>query len=871
MEILPPSRIPFTFFLIHIFLQFSFTSQEEFYINCGSTSSITLGRRNFVGDANSPTFTLTASQTTTAENSSPATNSSASLYNTARVFRGESSWYEFGIVQNGTYILRLHFFPFVSRDSNLFNAKFDVSTSGIYLLSNFNVSNTSTTSNLPLIKEFLITINPGRKFRINFSPSVSSSSLAFINAIELNVTPSDPRLFIPDSATHVTRLGDNHESSTFTGLLSHVLQVIYRINVGGSIVTPDNDTLPRNWVPDDEYLLLPGAAKNVSVQNSQLNYDPGYATQYDAPSSVYGSAKVMNSSDQIRSLFNVSWRFNVSKSDKFLVRAHFCDIVSQTISTRIIFNLYINNGYSKQIDPRDGSYRMGVAIPFYDDFVVDSDDSGFLNISIGGPSQDSNLLTPFLNGLEIMKLMMPGLVSPIPKQRSNNNTTKIIIIIVSVVGGTVFVAILSMAIFIFSSKKRKTKSVVENFDRPVLGGSSKSQNSPSPVQIPHLGLKVPLVDILSATNNFDENLIIGKGGFGKVYKGTLKKTGTKIAVKRCDPGGRQGLLEFQTEIMLLSKIRHRHLVSLIGYCDENSEMVLVYEFMEKGTLREHLYKKGKSKSDSESEASRLCWERRLQLCIDAAKGLHYLHAGLNGSIIHRDIKSTNILLDENYVAKVADFGISRIGAGWGGIDDQKSHVTTQVKGTFGYLDPEYYESIQLTQKSDVYSFGVVLLEVLCARPAIDNSLPGEEVNLAEWGTSCIVKGELDKLMVDPFLVGQINSNSLRKFTETVQKCLKDKGVDRPNMVDVVWDLEYALQLQKTASAGTHPRQPEQDQEQPMEYTTTDVSCDFLMLPAVINSLPTHHSISFSDHEDPDTSFTTNASEVFSQLRIDEAR
>ncbi|KAK2366029.1 receptor protein kinase HERK [Trifolium repens] len=200
-----------------------------------------------------------------------------------------------------------------------------------------------------------------------------------------------------------------------------------------------------------------------------------------------------------------------------------------------------------------------------------------------------------------------------------------------------------------------------------------------------------------------------------------------------------------------------------------------------GTLRDNLYN---------TNLPYLTWKQRLDICIGASKGLNYLHRGVAGGIIHRDVKSTNILLDENLVAKVSDFGLSRSGP-----IDQHSYVSTCVKGTFGYLDPDYFRSQQLTEKSDVYSFGVVLLEVLCARPAIELSCPSEQVNLAEWGLLCKNNGKLEEI-VDSSIKEQINQNSLRIFSEIVEKCLQDDGCDRPTMVDVLWDLEYALQLHR---------------------------------------------------------------------------
>ncbi|KAK2969615.1 hypothetical protein RJ640_029777 [Escallonia rubra] len=298
-----------------------------------------------------------------------------------------------------------------------------------------------------------------------------------------------------------------------------------------------------------------------------------------------------------------------------------------------------------------------------------------------------------------------------------------------------------------------------------------------------------LADIKSATDNFADELVIGRGGFGKVYKGSITDGETMtVAVKRLNPLSRQGAREFRTEIEMLSRFQYWYIVSLIGYCDEPDEMILVYEYMPRGNFADHLHRSGKNYS------APLPWLRRLRICIDAARGLDYLHTGTSiqpDRAIHRDVKSSNILLDDNWDAKISDFGLSKLGPE----DQAYSHVSTEVKGTFGYLDPEYYLTRRLTRKSDVYAFGVVMLEALCGRPAVDLSGDEEQCGLAGWAQYCIGEGTVDKI-IDPSVKEEIKKDCLMEFVQIAVECLHNFPRKRPTMAEIVVRLELALAMQE---------------------------------------------------------------------------
>ncbi|KAK3127428.1 hypothetical protein QOZ80_7AG0573170 [Eleusine coracana subsp. coracana] len=354
-----------------------------------------------------------------------------------------------------------------------------------------------------------------------------------------------------------------------------------------------------------------------------------------------------------------------------------------------------------------------------------------------------------------------------------------IFVIGSVAGGSLACTFALGLFFICFNKReqRHPKPDCSSTTNPVFQERSVHETTNPAVQ------QLSLKSIQSATGNM--KTLIGEGGFGAVYRGKLAH-GQEVAVKVRSSSSTQGTREFNNELRLLSAVRHENLVPLIGYCCEKDQQILVYPFMSNGSLQDRLY----------GEASKrkvLDWPTRLSVCIGAARGLVYLHNFAGRCIIHRDVKSSNILLDHSMCGKVADFGFSKYAP-----QEGDSTASMEVRGTAGYLDPEYYSTQVLSTRSDVFSFGVVLLEIVTGREPLDVQRPRDEWSLVEWAKPYIREYKIEEI-VDPSIKGQYCSEAMWRVLEVASVCTEPFSTFRPSMEDVLRELEDALIIENNAS------------------------------------------------------------------------
>lgn len=319
------------------------------------------------------------------------------------------------------------------------------------------------------------------------------------------------------------------------------------------------------------------------------------------------------------------------------------------------------------------------------------------------------------------------------------------------------------------------------------GGVENEKKAPLPAPTPKAllpNLKMfTFAELKSATRNFRPDTVLGEGGFGTVFKGWVEEgtykpsrvgVGIPVAVKKSSPDSAQGMQEWQAEVKFLGKYSHPNLVRLIGYCWENAQFLLVYEYMQKGSLEDHLFKKG---------ADPLPWGIRMKIAIGAARGLAFLHTS-EKSVIYRDFKASNILLDSEFNAKLSDFGLAKLGP-----TDGNTHVSTRIMGTYGYAAPEYIATGHLYINSDVYGFGVVLLELLTGLQALDSKRPSSQHNLLEWAKPSLSEKRKLKKIVDPRLNNEYPSKAAARAAELILKCLESDQRKRPSMEHVSATLE----------------------------------------------------------------------------------
>ncbi|XP_054813549.1 LOW QUALITY PROTEIN: receptor-like protein kinase THESEUS 1 [Prosopis cineraria] len=702
-----------------------FIPADNYLLACGSSVNVTFQGRNFFVNLsmNNDELELESQKSVavTSDSSSPA-----SIYQSARIFQGRAS-YIFTIEQLGQHWIRLYFSPLPEFHQNMSSASITAIADGVVLLNNFSFMEYGGSN---LIKEYAIDIT-SPTLALTFIPS--ANSLVFVNAIEVVSIAGDHGIY-----------AINNTSVHSLSLSKFALETVYRLDVGDESLTTRNDDLGRDWESDEKYMASNSRALNVSVDPEAIQDNPRSVTHLTAPKWVYATAKAMADA---RSR-NLSWVFPVNPNNNYFVRVHFWDIISN-LENYAIFILFIDGAYATRVDLYSQESYSYIYERHHMDFVVSTRGNN-LTVTVA-PDRTANSTNATMNGLEIMKIVTEV------RTLDGRALAKLSVILGSIFGATAFLVLFAVTSYYLKTCRSQASS------RAITRSCRL----------------FTLQEISEATNNFDECLLLGEGGFGKVYEGTMND-GEKVAIKVANAQSRQGLREFRNEIELLSKLSHKNLVSLMGYCNEETQMILVYEFLANGSLSGHLYG---------TNFLPLSWKQRLEICIGTAKGLHYLHTGAAQGIIHRDVKTANILLNENFVPKVADFGISRKGPPL-----EKSHVTTLVKGSFGYLDPEYFRTKYLTEKSDVFSFGMVLMEVICGKPAIDDTRPTEHINLARWASSCQDKDTFYEI-IDPNLMGKVNLDSLNKVRELAWKCLEESRTNRPPMGYVLCELEDALHIE----------------------------------------------------------------------------
>ncbi|XP_059072107.1 probable leucine-rich repeat receptor-like protein kinase At2g28990 [Cryptomeria japonica] len=408
-----------------------------------------------------------------------------------------------------------------------------------------------------------------------------------------------------------------------------------------------------------------------------------------------------------------------------------------------------------------------------------------INILIDNNNFSGVIAQRFLNQISITYKGNPYLSILSQNSTQSNSKKSNVGVISGIISGGIIIIIVILAVSIVVYRRKFRRKDIANTDSKGNASGSKSVYLQDPdysmvlVPNPSKSRAFTLEEMMIATKEF--SCKIGQGGFGSVFWGKLEDE-KQIAVKVLSSFSNQGASEFLNEIDLLSRVHHKNLVSLLGYCNESRALMLVYEYMLGGSLKDHLY------GTSAEQYPNLDWKNRLNIALDAARGLEYLHVSCTPRIIHRDIKTANILLDDKLNGKLADFGLSRVT-----IDGEASHVTTTVKGTVGYLDPEYFKTYMLTDKTDIYSFGVILLEIICGRAPVDAKVSRDEINLVTPVLEMAEYPERIVQIVDKRLVDDYSLKSIARVAKLAIRCVGDKPSSRPSASEVLVEMKMAVQ------------------------------------------------------------------------------
>lgn len=760
---------------------------ETIFLNCGSSSEQiqSYEGRNWSSDVGSEYAAdkSNSDSNSTVSNASKGTTGPKVPYMTARLFYSKFS-YTFNVTP-GPKFIRLHFYSDSYQGLNA-SESFLTVTSGHYtLLRNFSCYLTAKYLKKDFFfKEFILHVE-NHALDLTFSPASNApNAYGFVNGIEVVSIPF--HLYTRGENVPLPFVGFHPNMLTFGN--DSALEMVYRANVGGQDISLDRDTMMfRTWDDDESYIF--GAAFG------QLDYDLTLPIQftktvppYTAPAEVYRTARSMGQYNDINKNYNLSWYFPVDTGFKYLIRLHFCEIVPGLNSgNQRVFFIFINN-QTAETEADVIVWSKGHGFPVYRDYVVmiPRQAAGkqdlwlelHPNIQVKPQYYDA-----ILNGVEIFKISnfdgnLAGLNPPVDEsnadepslaqsEKSKKGLQKEIKY--SIIGASVLIAFCLFALLLIKKKRNwkmeKTKDL------------SHCRS-------------FPMNDIRKATNNFDDSMVIDKSGLGNVYKGFINGIDPAVAIKReAKAISEQG---FSKEIQMLSQIRHQNIMTLIGHCQEGLETILVYEYMDNGTLSDHLH--GRLHLAEITKKS-LSWNQRLEICVGVARGLHYLHTGKNCPIIHGDISTSNILLDKNWTAKISNFG---------------STMTSHSSNSSSIID-----NSNETEDIDVYLFGLVLLEVLSGRRPVQTDLKAgndENINIGSGDdheylippASCYVEKEDIDQLVDQYLKGDIPPESLGNFVMITKQCLGKKGVKRPSMSVVLYNLEQ-LQMRGNSDSDASPK------------------------------------------------------------------